>query len=72
MKLTVKNDFRKFKAGDEYVFSSFDNERKNDTDTRILYIVGDNGTGKSTLMKAMRSLYYSDKNVIEKNKVENT
>ena len=46
MKLTVNNDFRKFKAGDEYIFTSFDNERKNDTDTRILYIVGDNGTGK--------------------------
>ena len=72
MKLTVKNDFRKFKAGDEYIFTSFDNERKNDTDTRILYIVGDNGTGKSTLMKAMRSLYYSDRNVIENNKVENS
>lgn len=71
MKLTIKNDFRKFKADDEYIFSSFDNERENDTETRILYIVGDNGSGKSTLMKAMRSLYYSNKNVGEKNTVEN-
>ena len=54
-------------------FQSFYPELFRDSELDALFrIEGGPGTGKSTLMKAMRSLYYSDRNVIEKNKVENS
>lgn len=46
MKITVTNDFRKFKKGDEFELDLKPGE--------ITFLVGPNGCGKSTLMFALR------------------
>lgn len=47
MKITVKEDFRKFKKGDEFELDLKPGE--------ITFLVGHNGCGKSTLMFALRN-----------------
>ena len=46
MKITVTNDFRNFKKGDEFELDLKPGE--------ITFLVGSNGCGKSTLMFALR------------------
>jgi predicted ATPase len=50
MKITVKSDFRNFKAGDVFDFSIIDK-------IRTITVVGENGCGKSSLFHALRGLY---------------
>lgn len=52
MKLTVTSDFRTFKEGDTFELNF--SEEKTLSGNRFLFLIGDNGCGKSTLMKALR------------------
>ncbi len=69
MKITIKKDFRTFKAGDVFDFSELKT-------LRDIVLVGDNGCGKSSLIHALRgykndhktnSLYNSDFDELAKN-----
>lgn len=54
MKITTKNNIRCFTRGETFEFE-FKQERTEKTNNRFLFILGDNGCGKSTIMKAIRS-----------------
>lgn len=56
--LTFLNDYKQFKKGDSFIFSSEKNSLLSNDDLTISVLVGRNGSGKTTLMSLISTLFH--------------